>query len=390
MDMAIRFPNLGVDLDYVGKSIHIFGFEITIYGILIAVGMFLGIGLIVLEAKRKGCDQDRYLDMLIISLIAAVVGARLFYVAFSWELYRGNPLEILNTRNGGTAFYGGLLGGVLGAAAFCRIKKLSFGQMADASSVGILLGQAIGRWGDFFSRESFGEYTDNLFAMQLPLSAVHASDVTSAMRDHLETIDGISYIQVQPAFLYESLWCLLVLVFLLFRRSRKRFEGEIFMNYLAGYGLGRFFIEGIRTDSLNWPGTRIAVSQVVSALLFVFFTIAVLIRRTMVKKREEIQKRRRESLYQAQEETPPEEEEWSVPLREPEEQAAPVEEETSQEQAAPAEEEISQEQAAPAEEEISQEQAAPVEEETPKEQDIPEEEIPQEQEVLEDLPKNAE
>ena len=318
MDMSIRFPNLGIDLDYVGKSIHIFGFEITIYGILIAVGMLLGICFVVLEAKRKNYDQDRYLDMMIFSLIGAVIGARLYYVAFSWNLYRGNLFEILNTRNGGMAFYGGLLGGVLAAAIFCKIKKQSFWAMADIACMGLLIGQIIGRWGNFFNRESFGEYTDGLFAMQLPLSAVHTGEVTALMRENLETIDGISYIQVQPAFLYESLWCLLLFIVLLALRRRKRFDGEVFMNYLAGYGLGRFFIEWIRTDSLYWPGTRIAVSQVVSAFLFVFFTLVVLVRRTMVKKREEIRKRRREAFYQEEAEAAGEDLDWSVPKRETE------------------------------------------------------------------------
>lgn len=318
MDMSIRFPNLGIDLDYVGKSVHIFGFEITIYGILIAAGMLLGICFVVLEAKRKNYDQDKYLDMMILSLIGAVIGARLYYVAFSWNLYRGSLLEILNTRNGGMAFYGGLLGGAAAAALFCKIKKQSFWAMADIACMGLLIGQIIGRWGNFFNRESFGEYTDSLFAMQVPLSAVHAGEVTAAMREHLETIDGISYIQVHPAFLYESVWCLLLLLILLALRRRKRYDGEIFMEYLAGYGLARFFLEWIRTDSLCWPGTRIAVSQVISAFLFLFFTMVVLVRRTMVKKREEIRKRRREAFYQAEEKAAGEDQDWSVPNREQE------------------------------------------------------------------------
>ena len=301
MDMSIRFPHLGLELDYVGKSLHIFGFEITIYGILIAVGMLLGIAFVVLEAKRRNQNQDMYLDMVIISLIAAVIGARLYYVAFSWNLYKGNLLQIFNTRSGGMALYGGILGGVLAAVLFCHIKKINFWQMADTASMGILIGQIIGRWGNFFNRESFGEYTDSLFAMQLPLSAVRASEVTTQMREKLVTIDGISYIQVHPAFLYESLWCLLLFLLLLVWRRRKRFHGELFMRYLAGYGFGRFFIEGLRTDQLLFPGTKIAVSQIVSALLFIIFGITVIVRRAMVKKRAELRKRRREEAYEAEE-----------------------------------------------------------------------------------------
>ncbi|MDC7288867.1 prolipoprotein diacylglyceryl transferase [Blautia schinkii] len=301
MDMSIRFPHLGLELDYVGKSLHIFGFEITIYGILIAVGMLLGIAFVVLEAKRRNQNQDMYLDMVILSLVAAVIGARLYYVAFSWSLYKGNILQIFNTRSGGMALYGGILGGVLAAVLFCRIKKANFWQMADTASMGILIGQIIGRWGNFFNRESFGEYTDSLFAMQLPLSAVRASEVTTQMRENLVTIDGISYIQVHPAFLYESLWCLLLFLLLLAWRRRKRFQGELFMRYLAGYGFGRFFIEWLRTDQLTFPGTKIAVSQIVSALLFIIFGVTVFVRRAMVKKRAELRKRRREETYEAEE-----------------------------------------------------------------------------------------
>lgn len=301
MDMSIRFPHLGLELDYVGKSLHIFGFEITIYGILIAVGMLLGIAFVVLEAKRSNQNQDMYLDMVIISLIAAVAGARLYYVCFSWNLYKGNILEIFNTRSGGMAIYGGLLGGLLAAAIFCRIRKLPFWKMADTASMGILIGQIIGRWGNFFNRESFGEYTDSSLAMQLPLSAVRASEVTSQMRENLITENGISYIQVHPVFLYESLWCLVLLLFLLLWRRKKLFQGELMMRYLAGYGFGRFFIEWIRTDQLLLPGTKLAVSQIVSALLFFIFGITVMVRRIMVKKRAAVRKRRRERAYEASE-----------------------------------------------------------------------------------------
>ena len=162
MDMSIRFPNLGLNLGYVGTSVNLFGFRISFYGILIALGMILGLAFIVLEAKRCNEDQDAYLSMMILSLITGVAGARLFYVAFSWNLYKGNVMQIFNIRSGGMAFYGALLGGILGAALYCRIRKLSFMQMADTASMGILIGQIIGRWGNLFNRESFGEYTLSL------------------------------------------------------------------------------------------------------------------------------------------------------------------------------------------------------------------------------------
>lgn len=167
-------------------------------------------GFVILEAKRCGENKDDYLEMMIMSLLLGVVGSRMLYVLCSWNLYKGNIIEIFNVRNGGLTFYGGLFGGMLGAAIYCGVRRKSFMQMADTASMGIVIAQIIGRWGDFFNRESFGEYTNSIFAMQLPLSAVRSSEVTSAMRENLETIGGTSYIQVHPVFLYESLWCLLV------------------------------------------------------------------------------------------------------------------------------------------------------------------------------------
>ena len=293
MEMSIRFPGLDLALSYVPRSCQIFGMEFTIYGVLIAIGALLGMGLVTLEAKRSGEDQNKYLDMTIISLLFSVVGSRLFYVAFSWELYKGNLNEILDFRNGGYAFYGGLRAGCCAAAVFCKLAKMSFWRAADIASLGILLGQIIGRWGNFFNRESFGEYADFPWVMQLPLSAVRSGEVSGNMRDNLLTIDGISYIQVQPVFLYESLWCLILLLLLLALRRKKRYEGELFMIYLAGYGLGRFFFEWLRTDKLYIPGTKLGISLIISAALFIICTPVVIVRGVMTHKRDAIRRRRR-------------------------------------------------------------------------------------------------
>lgn len=301
MERSIHFPHLGLGFDYVPKSLQIFGFEITLYGILIAAGMMAAIAFVVLEAKRTNQNQDKYLDMAILSLAASVIGARLMYVIFSWDLYKGNPMEIFNIRSGGYVFYGGLLFGVLAAALFCRISKLDFWKMADTASMGILIGQIIGRWGDFFNRESFGEYTDSLFAMELPLTAVRPGEVTAVMRENLLTQGGVSFIRVQPVFLYESLWCLLLLLLLLAVRRRKSFEGELFMLYLAGYGLGRFFCEWLRTDKLLFPGTGIGISLIVSAALFLFVTPVLWVKGVMSRKRAVARKRRKEREYEAEE-----------------------------------------------------------------------------------------
>ena len=302
MEMSIRFPGLNLVLSYVPRSFQIFGMEFTIYGVLIAIGALLGIGLVTLEAKRNGEDQNKYLDMMIISLLASVVGSRLFYVVFSWELYRGNFSGILDFRNGGYTFYGGLLAGFLAAAVFCRIAKMNFWKMADTVSLGILLGQIIGRWGNFFNRESFGEYADLPWAIQIPISAVRSGEVSGNMRDNLLTINGISYIQVQPVFLYESLWCLILLLILLALRRKKKYDGELFMIYLAGYGIGRFFFEWLRTDKLYIPGTRIGVSLVISAALFIIYTPTVIVRGVMAQKRAAIRIRRRKALIENQQE----------------------------------------------------------------------------------------
>lgn len=303
MEMSIRFPNIGIEFSQVGRSVSIFGYEVAFYGILIALGMILGISFVVLEAKRRSQNPNLYLGMILVSMITGLIGARLFYVGFSWTLYRGNIQAILNIRNGGLSIYGGIFGGVLGAALFCRLRKVPFWQMADTASIGLLIAQIIGRWGDFFNRESFGEYTDSIFAMELPLSSVQSQDVSSLMRDNLAVIDGVSYIKVHPVFLYESILCLVLLLFLLASQRKKKFHGEIFMRYLSLYGLIRCFTEWLRTDKILFPGTRIPVSLTVSAFLFLFFGIEAMVRRSMEKKRAAARRRRREAFYAAEEQT---------------------------------------------------------------------------------------
>lgn len=298
MNMSVRFPNLGLEFEYVPVSVRVFGFEITFFGILLAVGMLLGMVFVVLEAKRKKQDANLYLGMMISGLAGGFIGARFFYVLLSWSVYKTDIMKVFDTRNGGMVFYGGLLGGVLAAAIFCRIKKAAFMEMADVAVKGLLIGQIIGRWGNFFNRESFGEYTSNVLTMQLPLSNVRAGEVTPWMRENLVTIDNVSYIQVTPLFLYESIWCLLLLLLLFVWNRRKLFAGEIFMRYLAGYGFGRFFIEWIRTDKMFLPGTDIAVNQAISAGLFLLFTVVVIVKRIMAKKRAALEKRRKARFYE--------------------------------------------------------------------------------------------
>ena len=269
MHTEISFPNLGIYLKNVGKSIDLFGIEIAYYGIMIGTPILLGFWIAAREAKRTGQNPENYLDMGIIGVIAGIVGARLYYVIFSWDMYKDNLLDIFNLREGGLAIYGGVIAAVISVLVLAKVKHLSAPQIFDTIAMALLNGQMLGRWGNFFNREAFGGYTDSLFAMRLPLDAVRSSDVTEQMRRHIERIDGVSYIQVHPTFLYESLWCMVLLIILFAYRKHKKYEGELFLMYLFGYGLGRFWIEGLRTDQLLLPGVGIAVSQLLAGAIVV-------------------------------------------------------------------------------------------------------------------------
>ena len=269
MQTEISFPNLGIYLKNVGKSIDLFGIEIAYYGIIIGTAILLGFWIAAREAKRTGQNPENYLDMGIIGVIAGIVGARLYYVIFSWDMYKDNLLDIFNLREGGLAIYGGVIAAVISVLVLAKVKHLSAPQIFDTIAMALLNGQMLGRWGNFFNREAFGGYTDSLFAMRLPLDAVRSSDVTEQMRRHIERIDGVSYIQVHPTFLYESLWCMVLLIILFAYRKHKKYEGELFLMYLFGYGLGRFWIEGLRTDQLLLPGVGIAVSQLLAGAIVV-------------------------------------------------------------------------------------------------------------------------
>ena len=284
MHTFIDFPHLGIHLENVGKTITLFGIDIAYYGITIAIGMLAGIFVATQVAKRTGQKQDDYVDLAIFGIIFGVIGARIYFVIFSWDMYKDNLLEIFNTRHGGLAIYGGVIAAVITVFVVAHVKKIPVGLMLDTGGCGLITGQMIGRWGNFFNREAFGEYTDGLFAMRLPLDAVRSGDVTEKMREHMETIDGVSCIQVSPTFLYESVWCLLVLILLLVYTRHKRFNGEVFLIYLAGYGAGRFWIESLRTDQLLLPGTAIPVSQLLAGVLVIVSVLWIIWGRRRAKK----------------------------------------------------------------------------------------------------------
>ena len=279
MDMEINFPNLGIYLDRVGKNISIFGFSIAYYGIVIVTGMMIAIWIAQREAKRTGQNPEQYLDLAMIGIAAGILGARIYYVIFAWDYYKDDLLSIFNIRQGGLAIYGGIIGACIAVVIYSRKKKQNFSLLMDTASMSIVFGQIMGRWGNFFNREAFGDYTNNLFAMQLPVSAVRANEITQKMWDHVVTVNGVEYIQVHPTFLYESLWNVGVLLFLFWFRKRKKFNGEVFLMYLIGYGLGRIWIEGLRTDQLLLPVVGLPVSQLLSGCLVVGCSILVVWKR---------------------------------------------------------------------------------------------------------------
>ncbi len=275
---TIRFPHLGIVLDHVAKAFSVGSLEIACYGIVLAAAMVTGLLLVMKVADRTGQRGDDYFDLGMIAIVVSVVCARIYYVVFSWNYYSSHLGEIINIREGGLAIYGGVIGGAVTTALFCKIRKIKFLKTADTAILGLVWGQALGRWGNFFNREAFGGYTDNLFAMQLPVSDVRSGEITAEMWEKVKRIGGTEYIQVHPTFLYESMWnigVLLILLFLTFRVKRK-YDGMVFLNYLLLYGIGRFWIEGLRTDQLLLPGTQIPISQLLSGILAVtalFFLI---------------------------------------------------------------------------------------------------------------------
>ena len=265
----IRFPHLGIEIASLGKGITIGGFTIAFYGMIIAFGMVMGYLMTAFQAKRTGQEPDLYLDLALWDIVFAVIGARIYYVVFSWDYYKDNLLQIFNTRGGGLAIYGGVIAGVITTIIFGKVRKQNFFQLLDTACVGLITGQIIGRWGNFCNREAFGGYTNGLFAMQLKQSDVAASNLTHSVLKHAVEIDGTRYIQVHPTFLYESLWNIGVLIILLLFTKHRKYNGQIFLIYLLGYGLGRMWIEGLRTDQLIFFGTGVAVSQVLSGVLVV-------------------------------------------------------------------------------------------------------------------------
>lgn len=263
----IRFVHLGITIEHLKNSISVFGFRIAFYGIIIGIGMLAGIWIAQSDAKRRGQDPELYLDFALYAIICSIIGARIYYVVFEWDYYKENLLQIFNLRAGGLAIYGGVIAGTITMIVYTRVKKMSFFSMADTGVLGLVTGQIIGRWGNFFNCEAFGGYTDSLLAMRIKLSLVNENMLNADVLSHKIVENGVEFIQVHPTFLYESCWNLCLLLFMLWFRKKKQYDGQMLWIYLCGYGLGRFWIESLRTDQLILFGTGLPVSQALSLVL---------------------------------------------------------------------------------------------------------------------------
>ena len=284
---VIVFPHLGIEIQELPNKINLFGLDIAFYGILIAIAVFLAVILCMKRAKDTEQKSSDYIDLAIIGVIAAIIGARLYYVAFSLDHYLSDPLEIFNIRNGGLAIYGGIAGGFLAGYLTCRIKRISVLKVLDTAAPAIALGQAIGRWGNFFNKEAYGDYTDSLFAMRIRMTDA-SGVINRSVADNIVTVNGTDYIQVHPTFFYESAWCLILFILIIIFRKYQQYDGEVLLWYLGGYALERVIVEGLRTDSLKLWNTDIAVSQLLSAILLAAAFIILIIKRIKIIKERKI------------------------------------------------------------------------------------------------------
>ena len=242
----ISFPSLGISFDP-STGINIGSFSIRWYGVIIALGLCLAVIYACRRSRKFGLNEDQLLDGVLWVTPFAILCARAYYCIFQWENYAHNPISVLYIWEGGLAIYGGVLGAILGVIVLCRLKKIRLGALLDMVALGFLIGQSIGRWGNFFNREAFGAETESFLRMGL------YSPLTDSVTYH------------HPTFLYESLWNALGFVVLHFLSKKREYDGQIALGYVVWYGLGRAWIEGLRTDSLYIPGTELRVSQLLAA-----------------------------------------------------------------------------------------------------------------------------
>jgi len=268
--MQVSFPKLGLEFTIERIAFHLFSLPIYWYGIIIAFGLVAGILVSTLSAKKLGDNTDIPIDLAIFCGPVSIVCARLYYVIFNFSYYFQNPIEIFNLRQGGIAIYGAVIGAVLSAYVYSRVKKYNSLRVFDIGSFGLITGQMIGRWGNFFNQEAFGDNTNLPWGMISQNTVSHLNSLQSKGFD----VDPLAC--VHPTFLYESVWCLgvLILMFVVFKKYR--YNGQIFFLYAFLYGLGRFWIEGLRTDSLMLGSIRVSqalalISVFVFGFLYIYF-----------------------------------------------------------------------------------------------------------------------
>ena len=251
---TISFPGLGLSFNPSRVAFSIGSKPIYWYGIIIAAGFLLAVYYAMRRADQFGLTQDNIIDMLICAVPLAIIGARAYYCLFSWNLYKDDPIRVLYIWEGGLAIYGGVIGAVIGLFLYTKVKKVKTSALLDIGGLGLLIGQSIGRWGNFMNREAFGAQTDSFLRMGL-------TDASGAT------------IYVHPTFLYESVWNAIGLLILHFYSKRRKFDGQIFLMYLGWYGLGRMFLEGLRTDSLYVGASNLRVSQLLAGICFLAVVI---------------------------------------------------------------------------------------------------------------------
>ena len=252
----ISFPGLGIEINP-GRALDLGFMQINYYGLIIAIGLALAAIYGLRRCNQFGFKQDDVIDGALMIIPFAIICTRLYYCAFQWEHYKDNPISILYIWEGGLAIYGGVIGAVIGIIAYCAYKKISIFAAFDMVGISFLIGQMIGRWGNFFNREAFGSATDGFLRMGL------FNTYTQSWEYH------------HPTFLYESLWNAAGFVLLHFLSKKRQYDGQIALGYVAWYGLGRTFIEGLRTDSLYWGPFR--VSQMLAAVSCFAAVVALLV-----------------------------------------------------------------------------------------------------------------
>jgi len=269
----ITFPKLGWEFNVTSDAFTIFGLSIKWYGICITIGLLLAFIYGFRRMKSYGIDSDRAVDAVFAGLIGAIIGARLYYVFLEWDSYKDNLLSIFNTRSGGLAIYGGLIGAVLFGGITAKIRKVKLTPLLDLAGLGFLIGQACGRWGNFFNHECFGSNTNLPWGMSSGRIQSYITDNAASILDKTGVVVN-PYIPVHPTFFYESLWCVIGFILIHLYSKHRKFDGELFLMYIGWYGLGRAVIEGLRTDSLMIGHIR--ASQVVAGACVVASIAAIL------------------------------------------------------------------------------------------------------------------